>query len=33
MARYLVQTRETTFIKGYGFCLFLNVWLKILVKI
>ena len=33
MTRYSVQPRDQIFVKGYGFCLSLKLWVKILVKI
>ena len=33
MTRFLVQPRDRIFVKGYGFCLLLKTWVKILVKI
>ena len=32
MMRYLTQTRDRIFVKGYDFCLLLKIWVKILVK-
>ena len=32
MTRYLVQPRDQIFVKGYGFCLLLKIWLKMLAK-
>ena len=33
MTHYPVQPRDQIFVKGYGFCLLLKVWVKKLVKI
>ena len=29
MTRYLAQPRDRIFVKGYGFCLLLELWAKI----
>ena len=33
MARYSVKPRDRIFVKGYGFCRWLKIWIKVLVKI
>ena len=33
MMRYSVQPRDWIFVKGYGFCPLLKMWVKPLVKI
>ena len=33
MTRYSVQPIDRIFVKGYGFCRLLKIWIKVLVKI
>ena len=33
MQRYSVQPRDRIFVKGNGFCLLLEIWVKLFVKI